>query len=244
MRIQALTIATVAALSVASTVHAQTAPEVGETPRFHAGATLLGAVPRNDFGDAIDHAFGLGVNARYALDSAGHFGVRIDGAWLLHGWENRDVDLRSPLGGTQVVELMTTNSMAFAGIGPEFSATVGRFRPYVGASAGMALFHTSVSGERKDKDVQYKLDVQHHNVVFSYAGHAGVTVPLTANPRGISLDLGARYQHSDKADFLRKGDVTVEEAGTISLSPVRANADTWVLFAGLSVPLSARRGDR
>jgi hypothetical protein len=106
----------------------------------------------------------------------------------------------------------------------------------------VAYFLTDATGGRWARDLSFSTSVQQHDAVFAYGGRAGVRVPVAANGRGIAVDLGAEYQRSDEAEFLRKGDIVVDDAGTISLHPVRASADLWIFRLGVSVPLL--RGQR
>ncbi|MBX6365145.1 MAG: outer membrane beta-barrel protein [Gemmatimonadetes bacterium] len=238
MRIQTIFGAALAGVLMASTAQAQSAAgRIAAPPRLEAGIGAMGAAPTGEFGQQIDRAFGLGAFARYRIDAAGRFALRLDASWLNHGWDSKEVMLRSPLGGLQDVDLRSMNNLMFVQLGPEFSVPVGAVRPYVGASAGAAFFLTDVSGERGVRDVSLVTTVEQHDVVFAYGGRAGVRIPISGNARGIALDLGAEYQHSDEAEFLRKGDIVVDDAGTISLHPVRAEADLWIVRLGVSVPI-------
>ncbi|HET9985746.1 MAG TPA: outer membrane beta-barrel protein [Longimicrobiales bacterium] len=243
MRIQTIVGAALGGLLLASAAQAQnTSSRIGAPPRLEAGVGIMGAAPTGAFGEQIDRAFGVGAFARYRVDAAGAFALRLDASWLNHGWDSQEVTLRSPFGGTRDVDLRSTNDLMFVELGPELSWPVGVVRPYVGASAGAAYFLTGASAERGERDVSFATTVEQHDVVFAYGGRAGVRIPISGNTRGITVDLGAEYQHSDEAEFLRKGDIVVDDGGTISLHPVRAEADLWIFRLGVSVPIL--RGQR
>lgn len=225
----------------ASPLYGQTFPGAGEAPRLHGGVTVLGAAPRGDFGDQIERAFGLGGHLRYQLDEAGRVAIRLDGSWLGYGWDDQDVALSSPLGGTQLVNLSTSYHLVFVGVGPEVSTWMGGVNPYLGADAGFAYFLTDATADRRTGNVRVDTHLQQDDLVLAYGAHGGFRIPLAAGGRSLSLDLGARYQHSDRAEFVSEGGLRVTEAGTITLNPVQANADVWVFSAGISLPLE---GDR
>ena len=70
----------------------------------------------------------------------------------------------------------------------------------------------------------------------AYRARAGLRVPM-AGPRNIALDIGAQYQRTDDATFLRKGDITVDGQGRVAFAPVRSNARMWVFSLGVSMPV-------
>lgn len=222
---------TLAGLLLATAAQAQTAP------RVEVGLSALGALPAGHFGDQIDGALGAGANARLRLDSKGHVALRLDGDWMSHGWDHRNVELRSPFGEVLTTELRSINTISFAEVGPELTATAGGVRPYIGATAGVAYFLTTAAGDREDAGTGFLIQVRKHDLAFAYAGQTGLRIPVRAGRRAIAVDLGARYQRSREAELLRKSDLTVDESGAIRFSPVRAKAELWVFHAGISVPL-------
>jgi hypothetical protein len=223
---------TLAGLLLASGAQAQ------DGPRIEAGFGLLGALPAGSFGDQIDGALGAGANARLRLDSKGYVALRVDADWMSHGWDRRDVELRTPFGGVQSTELSSINTISFVQAGPELSARVRSVRPYIGAAAGVAYLLTTATAARDDAGTRFAIDVQKHDLALAYSGQTGVRIPLRAGKRAVAVDLGVRYQRSREAELLRKGDLAVDESGAIHFSPVRAEANLWVFRAGVSVPLS------
>jgi hypothetical protein len=235
MKTNTIITGTLAGLLLATGAQAQTAPH------FEAGVDLLGALPAGGFGDQIDGALGAGANVRLRLDSKGYVALRMDADWMSHGWDHRNVELRSPFGGVESTELSSINSISFLEAGPELSAALGRARPYLGAMAGIGYFLTTAAADREDAGTRFAIQVQKHDLAFAYGGQTGLRIPVRAGSRAVAVDLGVRYQRSREAELLRKGDLTVDESGAIHFSPVRAEAELWVFRAGVSVPLRVPR---
>jgi hypothetical protein len=236
MKTKAIVTAALAGVILASGAQAQS------VPHFEGGLGMLGAAPGGDFGDLIDGALGFGANARLRLDAQGHVALRVDADWMTYGWDRRDVDLRSPFGGMEPVELRSNNSTSFLVLGPEVSGNLGTVRPYIGATAGFAYFLTAADADQADDGTRFAIQVEQHDLAFAYGAHTGLRIPVRAGKHPIAVDLGLRYQRSNEADFLRKGDLTVDDAGAIHFSPVRSEATLWVFHAGISVPLTGSKG--
>jgi hypothetical protein len=235
MTMYTMVTATLAGFLIASTARAQT------RPRFEAGIDLLGALPGGSFGDQIDGALGIGANARLRLDPEGYVALRADADWMGYGWDDPDVELRSPFGDVRSTRLSSINAISFLELGPELSTSVLGVRPYLGATAGVAYFLTTAEADRDDAGSGFTLAVRKHDLALAYGGQAGMRIPLGTGRRAISLDLGARFQRSREAEFLRKGDLTVDESGAIHFAPVRSAASLWIFRAGVSVPLRSLR---
>jgi hypothetical protein len=227
-----------AGLVLVSGARAQTAPH------FEGGIGLLGAAAGGEFGELVDGAVGFGANARLRLDAQGNVALRADADWMMHGWDRRDVDLRSPFGGVRSAELRSNHSVSFLQLGPEVSARLGRVRPYLSAEAGLAYFLTAADADEKEDATRFAIQVEHHDLAFAYGAHTGLRIPVGTSKHPVAVDLGLRYQHTNEADFLRKGDLTVDDAGAIHFSPVRAEANLWVFHAGISVPLTRSKKNR
>lgn len=209
-----------AALLAAMTSAAQAQ---SQTARITAGAAVTGIASQGDFHDQIDRAFGLNGYASYKLDKQGNIALRADASWLNHGWDMRSLNSS---------ELTTSNDIFFAQVGPEVSVNV----MYVGASIGLAYFVTDASTRRYQTDFDYTTMMEHHDAVLAYSARAGVRIPVISS-KNISLDVGAAYQRSDEASFLRKGSVTIGNDGSFSAQLTRGKADFWGFHMGVSMPI-------
>jgi hypothetical protein len=233
MRLTAITVTLLTFTGTAAA--AQTAPVTGAGP--HAGVALIGATSTGDFADHVDNAFGLGAHVLYRVGTDGTFGIRLDGSWLLHGLDDTEVELVSPLGGTEEVDLNTSHSMVFLGLGPEISASLGVARPYLGASIGIGYFLTDARADWSEDNLRFLTYVAHEDVVLAYAAQGGVLIPVTSGRWGVSIDVGARYQGSAEAEFVTEENLTVDD-GRLVLDPESAEASLWVVRAGVSVALT------
>ncbi len=157
---------TVLLLLFAASGVAQELPDTA-TRRFHAGVALLGAAPAGDFADHLDHGFGIGVDVRYRLDPAGRLAVRADGRWLIYGWDDTRTAIASPFGGTDEVDLTTTQNLFFFEIGPEVALDLGIARPYAGLSVGAAQFLSQSSARASSGKVRFSSSVEHGDLALA-----------------------------------------------------------------------------
>jgi hypothetical protein len=93
-----------------------------------------------EFGFAIDHGFGLDLNAGIPMAADGHPRLRLDGGFIIYRIESVYYFAYGCRVGS---ELTTTNSILYGGVGPEIVLARGDVQPYVHATAGMSWFVTS-----------------------------------------------------------------------------------------------------
>lgn len=208
--------------------------------RLHAGFVLLGAAPAGDFADHLDQAFGIGVDARYRVDAGGRFSVRADARWLIYGWDDTQTTLASPFGGTDEVNLTTTQNFFMLEVGPEVALDLGTVRPYAGLNIGAVQFLSQSSARASSGNVSFSTNVEHGDLALAWGGQAGVRFPLSGGARAVSLDFRVRYQRTGTADFVPEDAVRVTDQGFLEFTPVRDTGELWIFGAGLSIPVGAR----
>ncbi len=226
----------------AGAVSAQEAPDSARNAmsRLHLGVGLLGADAAGDFSDHLDQAFGINVDLSYRLDARGILAIRADARWLNYGWDNATATVTSPFGGTDEADVTTTQNMFFFEVGPEVAVDLGVVRPYAGASIGAAQFQSQSSVRATSGNTHFTTNVQYDDFALAWGGQAGLRIPLSRGPRGISIDFRARYQRTGSADFLPEDGLTIDEEGFFDFTAVREAAEMWIVGAGVSIPLGRR----
>ena len=200
------------------------------------GGNFYYARPVGEFASFVRRGFGGAAHGTLLLGPSGAFGIRFDGSYMNYGRETvRDV-CALPTNCRVVVDVTTTNNIAFVGAGPQLVAPVGAVRPYVAGQVGWTFIWTNSSIEDADDDGGGIYDTRNHaDNTFSYGGVGGVLIPLSVGRSPVSLDLGARYLRNGRVRYLREGDIVDNVAGPPTLDIQRSRADLVTYFVGVSV---------
>lgn len=202
------------------------------------GATFTVAQTRGEFSDYVDGGFGGQLHYIHQLDRGGWLGIRADAGLVVYGYERQRVPLSPTIGGRVLVDLTTSNNLAYVGVGPQIGVPNGRLRPYVNGYAGYSFIWTqsSVSGTANDEDFASTTNFDDGSV--SYGGGAGIYIPVKHGPAPASIDIGVRYHNNGTAEYLREGDIEDNPDGSITLYPVRSDTDLLTFHIGFSFGIS------
>jgi hypothetical protein len=159
----------------------------------------------------------------------------VDGGVLIYGYESQRVPLSSTIGGRILVDVATSNNIAFVGVGPQIGVPDGILKPYVNGYVGYSFIWTSSSVRGTWDREPFAETTNFSDWTFSYGGGGGLYVPLRRGPSPVSLDLGVRYQNSGQAEYLRPGDIQDNPDGTLTLFPVRSDTDLLTFRIGFTV---------
>jgi opacity protein-like surface antigen len=204
----------------------------------YAGGAFSVAAAQGEFRDHVDGAFGGQMHYLHRLDRTGLLGIRIDGGMLIYGYERYRVPLSSTIGGRILVDVNTSNNIAYLGIGPQLGLPDGRLRPYVNGFAGVSYIFTGSSVEGSSDHHAFANTTNFDDWAFSYGGGAGVYVPLRGGASPVSLDLGMTYRRNGEAEYLLEGGIRDNPDGSITLFPVRSRTDMLTFQLGVSVGIS------
>jgi hypothetical protein len=204
------------------------------------GGSFTVAQPQGEFHDYVDSGLGGNLHYMHALDRDGWLAIRVDGGFAIYGYERQRLPLSETLGGRIVVDLTTSNNIAWIGVGPQIGVPDGTLRPYVNGYAGYTYLATtsSVESSRYYDDEDYFSTTNFDDWSVSYGGGAGVYIPVRHGPSPVSIDLGVRYHNNGVAEYLREGDIQDNEDGSITLFPVRSDTDLLTFHIGFSVGVS------
>lgn len=212
-------------------------------PSAWVGIEFIAADPVGDFGLLVDDGFGLQVDGRFPIGVDGGLSIRLDGGFVVYGHESRSMCFPLPVGCRIGVDLNTTNSIAYFGVGPEISGT-GPVAPYVNGSVGLSYFGTwsSLSG-----DDDYEDDFQTRNysdLVTAARVGGGIRFRVGSTSKGpVQLSLGGTYHRNGIARYLRKGDIEDLPDGSIRLYPNETEANLITFSAGVSFAVGGNDRD-
>lgn len=220
-------------LLIPATAHAQM-PEF-TVPRLSAGGSLLLAQPSGEFADHVDTGFGLAGALAVRLDDAGVFGLRVEGGFDIYGSETFRVPLSTTVGGRIMVDVTTTNNIAYLGVGPQLMLPTRSFRPYLAGTAGLSYFHTTSQVKGDDNSEAFASDTNYSDTVFSLGGTGGIYIPISRGATPINLDLAVRYHRNGTVSYLTEGSIEDNEDGTIDIFPTRSEANLLSFHIGVMI---------
>jgi opacity protein-like surface antigen len=217
-------------------------PEPMGPPRGHVGISFLAAEPLGEFKDFVSSAFGAGFSGRVALDPAGVLSLRADLGFLIYGHESKRVCIGG-VGCRVEARLDTSNNIFYGGIGPELALPLGWVRPYANASLGFGYFNTSSSLKSTWGGDEILSTENFGDGSFSWGAGGGLEIPLSRGRTPVALDLGVRYHRNGTMEYLRKGDIVDHPDGSITLFPIRSEADFLSYRLGVSIGIPSGGGE-
>ncbi len=209
--------------------------------RFSIAGDVIASRPKGDFANYVDNGWGGNITGLFRLDPAGMFSIRADVGGMEYGNENKRVPFL-PFSGRVQLEVETSNMMMWGTIGPQLMlATSGPVRPYVNAAIGVTNLMTTTALHSSDTEEDFASTTNKSDATFAYIFGGGVYIPFGKSRIAPSLNLGARYYRGGTASYLRKGDITDNPDGTITLNPVSSKTDVILWQLGVHVPIPRRR---
>lgn len=214
-------------------------PDAATVPQFYFGVQGQYARPVGEFRDYVKHGGGINVNFALPIPRGGAFSLRADGGFIVYGSETREVCFSQTVGCRILLELTTTNSIGYLNIGPQLMLPDGPVRPYVNAAIGGSYFGTSssVSGTDANED-DFASTTNFDDITFAWTGGGGILISLSRGRTPVLLDLGMRYHGNGEAEYLKKGDITDNPDGTLTINPTRSEANLLTFKLGVQIGAS------
>jgi hypothetical protein len=210
-------------------------------PKAHVEAAFIAADPVGDFGLLVNDGFGLELAGRFPVALDGALSLRLDGGFIVYGHERQSMCFPAPVGCRVGVDLTTTNTIAFVGVGPELAGT-GRVSPYLNGSVGLSWFATQSSLSGVDDWDQSFNTRNYSDMVTAARVGGGVRFRVGGTSQGpVAIDLGATYHRNGVAEYLREGDIIDHPDGSIELLPNRTEANLMTFRVGVSFGLGGGR---
>jgi hypothetical protein len=239
-RFYSMTLLAAAALTAAP-VHAQE-PEAEGPPRVYVGVQGMYARPVGEFHDYVKHGGGLNINVVFPVMRESPLALRADGGFIVYGSETRRVCFSSTVGCRILLDLTTTNSIAYINIGPQLMLPAGPVRPYVNAAIGGTYFGTTSSIEGSNDDEDFASTTNFDDLTFAWNAGGGLLIRLGGAPASpVLLDLAVRYHGNGEAEYLKEGDITDNPDGSITITPTRSEANLLSFQIGVSIGAGGRR---
>jgi hypothetical protein len=192
------------------------------------------ARPIGEFQRYVDLAGGLGGYWLTYVDRNRVLGLRVEGSWMLYGYESYTVPF-GPNVGRVLIDVNTTNMIAGAGLGPQLAVDWGRLRPYVYGTVGFSYFATVSSVEGGASAEPFAETTNFDDFTFTAATGAGTLVRLSRGRRLVWLDLSVEQRFNGEADYLREGGIIENGDGSIAIVPIRSDTDLMSFRLGIAI---------
>lgn len=212
-------------------------------PRAEAGVSFVVADPQGEMGRLVDQGFGAQGYGSWALDRAGHVRVRGDLGFVVYGHERFRSCFGAPVGCRIEMDLTTTNTIFYGGLGPELVLATGRLQPYVNAGFGFTWFATTSSLSGVDEWDDWANTTNYSDAGFAWRAGGGLRVGLTRGRTPVSLDLSVERHDNGIMEYLTEGDIVDNPDGSVTLLPTRSEADLVTVRIGVSVGIPSGRDD-
>jgi hypothetical protein len=225
-----------AASGLASPVVAQT-EEAVRPIRGWAGGGLIVAAPVGEFDSYVGTGWGLGGHFGIKLDEYGILSLRADAGFVNYGNEKKRVCLSPTVGCRIEVDLTTSNNIFVFNLGPQLAVPGGPLQPYINASIGGSYFATvsSLSGSSTDED--FASTTNFDDFTLSWHLGSGLRIPIHVGQSPFYIDFGARYNINGEVEYLTEGGIIDEPDGSITLNPIRSDANLITFVIGASFGL-------
>ena len=202
--------------------------------RFSVGADFAISQPKGDFANNVPTGYGFDITGLYRIDPKGWFSLRADGGGVQYGHEHLDVGYFGT--GRVPLNLDTNNRFAFGSLGLQVQIPDGWFRPYANASYAAVNFWTESCVSASDQSVQDTCHTNHGDWTSAGVFGGGLVIPFGKSLG--SLNLGARYHYGGTATYLRKGDITDNPDGSVTLNLHESKTDLvlWQIGFTFAIP--------
>lgn len=204
-------------------------------PKVHLGIGGTLARPVGDFQRFVDWGGGINLYSLVALDRERRWGLRVEGSLLVYGHESFDTPL-SPTVGRVLVDVDTDNLIFGLGVGPQFTLDLGSVRPYVFGTAGFSYFAT-VSSAGDDYGGDFASSTNFDDATLALRGGLGMLVALSQGRHPLSLDFSVQSTLNGEAEYLRRGGVRDNADGSITVFPIRSEANLVSFRVGVAIGL-------
>lgn len=191
------------------------------------------ARPTGEFQEFVDWGGGLGMYGVVNFDRRNQIGLRMGGSLVVYGHESYPAQL-TPSIGRIWVDVQTENFIVDFGVGPQFTFGRGPIRPYVYGTAGFSYFATVSSLDGVDGGPDFAQTTNFDDITYALTGGGGLLLNVS---RRVAIDMSAQWTFNDEVDYLTRGDIEDNWDGSITVYPIRSEANLMTFRFGLAISL-------
>lgn len=191
------------------------------------------ARPTGEFRDFVDWGGGLGLYGVVNVDRRNQIGLRMGTSLVVYGHESYPSQI-SPSIGRIWVDVNTENFIVDFGVGPQITLGRGPMRPYLYGTAGFSYFATVSSLDGFDGGPDFAHTTNFDDLTYALTGGGGFLVDLS---RKVAIDMSAQWTLNGEVDYLTEGDIVDNWDGSITVYPIRSEANLMTFRFGLAIAL-------
>lgn len=206
-----------------------------DPPRSVFGIGGAALRPVGEFGEFVSLGGGLGLYTAIGLDRSGVMALRLDGTFVVYGHERYAVPF--PTVPRVWLDVTTDNWIMTVGVGPQLTLGTGALRLYGFGTAGLSYFATISSLSGTAHDEAFASTTNFDDVTPALTGGGGLLLRLSRGRHPVSLDLGAQATWNGEAEYLLEGGVVDNPDGTITVFPIRSEANAVTFRLGIAIGL-------
>ena len=208
-----------------------------------AGINFSLAFPVGEFGEQVDN-IGFGLSGEFMILSPkprSPFGFGLNLGYYIYGMESRKEPWSLTIPDV-FLDVDRTNNLLNFHVVFELGLPTGKIRPYLqGLFGGEYLFtQTSVSGENGQETIANTTN--YDDWAWSYGAGGGICILLSGDPvtedGAIYLDLKGRYLFGSEAEYLKEGDVMIDENNRVVYTPSKSKTDMLTVHLGIRAALN------
>ena len=233
-------IASLILVTVSATVsEAQGRAPYRAQPRLVVFGDAVMSKPKGEFANYVDQGFGFNGGAMLRIDPAGMFGIRAEIGGLQYGRERMPVAF--DFSGRLSADVVTSNTIGWLGIGPQFTFPAGPIRPYANAAIALTNFRTTSSIEDRQTSENFATTENASDFSSAVVFGGGIYVPIGGRMSTAMLTIGGKYYYGGEATYLPEGGIQDNPDGSITLFPARTKTDFVIWQLGVTVGIPSRR---
>lgn len=199
------------------------------------GLSFVAAEPVGELALFFDRGFGAQIDGAWPMSSDGRVRLRGDIGFLIYGHEQMQYCYSVPIGCRIEADLVTTNDIFYAGVGPELAFPAGPLEPYAYATAGLSYFATISSLGDEWGYADWAETTNYSDLVIAWKLGGGMRLRVSRGSRPVALDFGVERHRNGIADFLTEGDIVDNPDGSLTLYPNRSEANLTTFRFGVSI---------
>lgn len=205
------------------------AEEPATPSRFNVSIGLLNTQPLGEL--RTGPGIGAALSGTYALDARRIFRLRGDFRASIYDHDRRRVCAGGTIGCWIRLDVNTSYSSIYGGVGPEIVLPLGRVDLALAGTAGIGSF--SVSSSLKGVDDRQSFGETNHfdDLFFAWSTGAELRVPVA---RKVAISLGSHYQHNGRASYVVEGGITERPDGSLEVSPLTTDANMVAIVLGVA----------
>lgn len=195
------------------------------------GIGYLRGFSRGTLGAAIGDLDGVGGYLVYPLMRRGIVSARFD----VGIGSPPEETIMAPVAGGAQLEVTTTSSVTYTGLGPQFNFSVGPLRPYVHAGAGITRLVYDLFAAVQSGGVIGSATGSNTQTTFGWLAGAGFRLPLIRGGGVVSLDAQAEYIGGASIDLPVRGSLAIDSTGTLTVGTTRGRVQVLGARVGIAV---------